>query len=89
MDGPLPTNLAECWRGLLYDRNIQTGDVYAHPVLFPLQRQAEAAEMVKVARGVSPTVVMEIGADKGGGILAWCMLPTVRRVIACEIRGTP
>jgi hypothetical protein len=33
---------------------------------------------------------MEIGADKGGGLYHWCMcLPTVRNVIACEIRGMP
>jgi hypothetical protein len=37
-----------------------------------------------------PVTVMEIGADKGGGLYHWCMcLPTVRNVIACEIRGTP
>lgn len=36
-----------------------------------------------------PKVVMEIGADKGGSLYHWCMLPTVERVIACEVRGTP
>lgn len=39
--------------------------------------------------GHGPRVVMEIGADKGGGLLHWCLLPTVRLVIACEVRGTP
>jgi hypothetical protein len=36
-----------------------------------------------------PRVVMEIGADKGGGLYHWCMMPSVRTVIASEIRGTP
>ena len=37
-----------------------------------------------------PVTVMEIGTDKGGGLYHWCMsLPTVKNVIACEIRGTP
>lgn len=37
-----------------------------------------------------PITVMEIGADKGGGLYHWCQcLPTVRHVIGCEIRGTP
>lgn len=36
-----------------------------------------------------PRTVMEIGADKGGSLYHWCMLPSVTHVIACEIRGTP
>jgi hypothetical protein len=33
--------------------------------------------------------VCELGADKGASVLHWCLLPTVRRVVACEVRGTP
>lgn len=37
-----------------------------------------------------PRTVMEIGADKGGGLYHWCKcLSTVKNVIASEIRGTP
>ena len=37
-----------------------------------------------------PVTVMEIGADKGAGVYHWAKcLPTVRNVIACEIRGLP
>lgn len=64
--------------------------VFETALFFPLQRQAELAEMMREARKVSPRVVMEIGTDKGGGLYHWCKcLPTVRYVIACEIRGCP
>lgn len=57
---------------------------------FPLQRMGEAAAMIELARPIPPRVVMEIGADKGGGVYQWCQsLPSVEMVIACEIRGTP
>lgn len=54
-----------------------------------------AAGMIESCRrchgmGCGPQTVMEIGADKGGGLWTWCKcLPTLKRVIACEIRGTP
>jgi predicted O-methyltransferase YrrM len=42
------------------------------------------------ARSYNPTTVFEIGSDKGGGLYHWCQcLPSVKQVIACEIRGTP
>jgi predicted O-methyltransferase YrrM len=64
--------------------------VFETALFFPLQRQAELAEMMREARRVSPRVVMEIGADKGGGLYHWCKcLPTVEEVVACEIRGLP
>lgn len=64
--------------------------VFERPCFFPLQRQRETARMMQIARSVKPKVVYEIGADKGGGLYHWCKsLPTVQRVIACEIRGTP
>lgn len=65
-------------------------EVFATPLFFPLQRQRELAAMMRIARSISPVTVMEIGADKGGGLYHWCKcLPTVRRVIACEIGGLP
>lgn len=57
--------------------------------LFPLQRRQELQEMLKIARRVSPKVVYEIGADKGGSLYHWCQMPTVRKVIASEIGGIP
>jgi hypothetical protein len=64
--------------------------VFETALFFPLQRQAELAEMMREARRVKPRVVMEIGTDKGGGLYHWCKcLPTVEDVIACEIRGLP
>jgi len=66
-------------------------EVFNTPMFFPLQRQAELAWMMRKARERTPRVVMEIGADKGGGLYHWCqsLAPTVERVVACEIRGTP
>ena len=65
-------------------------EVFETALFFPLQRQRELARMMQIARSISPKTVMEIGADKGGGLYHWCnSLPTVKNVIACEIRGTP
>lgn len=64
--------------------------VFATKHFFPLQRQAELKEMMAHARKSYPKTVMEIGADKGGGLYHWCQgLPSLERVIACEIRGLP
>lgn len=65
-------------------------EVFDTDLFFPLQRQRELASMIRLARTIEPKTVMEIGADKGGGLYHWCMcLPSVKNVIACEIRGTP
>lgn len=65
-------------------------DVFDTELFFPLQRKDETRVMIQAARSVNPRVVMEIGADKGGGLYHWCKsLPTVKQVIACEIRGAP
>lgn len=66
-------------------------DVYDNAgCMFPLQRKRETAYMMQTARRITPQVVMEIGADKGGGFYHWCKsLLSVRRAIACEVRGTP
>jgi predicted O-methyltransferase YrrM len=63
--------------------------IFESPLLFPLQRRNEMAEMMRTSRGTKPRVVFEIGADKGGGLYHWCKCLPVERVIACEIRGTP
>jgi hypothetical protein len=42
------------------------------PLMFPLQRPAEMELMFSAARTVNPKVVMEIGADKSGGLYHWC-----------------
>lgn len=65
-------------------------EIFSTRAFFPLQRQRELAAMMRVARSINPVVMMEIGADKGGGLYHWCKcLPTVKHVVACEIRGTP
>lgn len=65
-------------------------DVFLTAHMFPLQRQQELIQMIRLARSVEPRVVMEIGADKSGGFYHWIKcLPTVKGLIACEIRGTP
>lgn len=93
-DADFPKGMVEEWEAFLaadktppgldvYDAVFETG------LCFPLQRKAELRRMIEVARSVEPKTVMEIGADKGGGLYHWCKIPTVRNVIACEIRGTP
>jgi len=63
------------------------------PLMFPLQRPAEMVRMFAAAgvrSAVRPKVVMEIGADKSGGLYHWCRsVGKVELVIGCEIRGTP
>lgn len=89
MDAPLPTNLVPCWEEFLAEPRT-LDDLFAHPILFPLQRRREMEAMHRVARELNPQVVMEIGADKGGSVWAWLYaLPSIKAMIACEIRGTP
>lgn len=64
-------------------------EVFQRPDFFPLQRQYEMREMIRIARKVNPSTIMEIGTDKGGSLYHWCMCLNATRVIACEIRGTP
>ena len=96
MDTALPTTLAEDWRSWFTTEATRPRgldiypELFMHPVLFPLQRQREMAAMMRTASDINPTIVMEIGADKGGGFYHWIKChPGVRRAIACEIRGTP
>lgn len=97
MDAPFPEGMLEEIRTFLttVHPSLPAGldlypEMFRTSLFFPLQRQEELAEMMRLARQLKPKVVMEIGADKGGGLYHWCKcLPTVTDVIACEIRGTP
>jgi hypothetical protein len=65
-------------------------EVFDTGLFFPLQRQAEMREMIREAKRVNPRFIMEIGADKGGGIYHWCKcISGVKTIAASEIRGTP
>ena len=93
---PLPENLNQFWEEFFKSEDTRKPgediyhDVFDSPSLFPLQRRKETVRMMRTARKVAPTVVYEIGADKGGGLYHWCKcFPTLKRVIACEVRGTP
>lgn len=98
MDGPLPTNLVQEWEKFFAETHpkLERGqrsyaEIFNHPTLFPLQRRAELERMLAQANvsRVDKTI-LDIGSDKGGGIYHWCMsLEHVKRVIACEVRGTP
>jgi predicted O-methyltransferase YrrM len=89
MDEPFPSTMMEEWSRFL-EKDGTIGGLFDSPVLFPLQRKNEMIEMHKVATERSPKTIMEIGADKGGSVFAWCKcIPTLQRMIVCEIRGTP
>lgn len=64
--------------------------VFESDMMFPLQRQCELEKMMIIAQETKPETVFEIGTDKAGGLYHWIKCqPTVKNVIACEIRGTP
>lgn len=93
---PLPADLNEYFAKFFSSENTREPgediypEIFDSPVLFPLQRREELRKMMQIARKYSPKIVYEIGADKGGSLYHWCKcLSTVRRVICCEIRGTP
>lgn len=97
MDGPFPDDLLPRWEGLTSRPELLKLDpvtgvceaIFDDPLLFPLQRRREMAQMLELVAARRPRFVAEIGADKGGGLAHWAMLPTVRRVLACEVRGCP
>lgn len=88
MDADFPPGMVDEWRTFLASGKAPHA-VFDTNLCFPLQRKGELKLMLETAMSVKPVTVMEIGADKGGGLLHWCYLPTVKQVIACEIRGTP
>lgn len=95
-EAPMPLNIAPAWETFLQGDTLLRPpglgtyrEVFDHPTIFPLQRAREMQRMLEAASVYWPTTVFEIGADKGGGLYHWCKLPSVRQVIACEMRGTP
>jgi predicted O-methyltransferase YrrM len=65
-------------------------EVFETGYFFPLQRKQELRTMLQAARKVRPRTLLDIGSDKGGGLYHWCKgLPTLRKVISIEIKGTP
>lgn len=59
----------------------------AHSAGCPAEKDCPACGNKKYVGG--PATVMEIGADKGGGVWSWCHELPVHNMIACEKRGTP
>ncbi len=92
MDAPLPDNLCECWEKFLAQPHSSYEDIFEDGLLVPLQRKAELRLTFEwTLRSLpQPQTYCELGADKGPSVYAWCKhVPSLRRVIACEIRGTP
>lgn len=82
--GTWPDSLRDDWRELL---SWQEPAVW-HGGAFPLQRRRESRAMLKLCEEMDHPVIMEIGADKGGGLIGWLGLdPSV--LIAIEVRGCP
>lgn len=97
MDAPFPTEMMpyiekffiEVHPTLIPGQDLYP-EVFETSLFFPLQRKKEMRQMIRLAKSIHPKTIMEIGCDKGGGLFHWCMCcPTVERVIANEIRGTP
>lgn len=68
-------------------------DVFASKC-HPLQRRSELLAMTKLANTISPKVVLEIGASRGGGLWAWASTlfgrpNTIQRIASYEINGFP
>lgn len=97
MDAPMPLEVKEAWaRFVKVDAEWPPWmDIYPAIFedgwLFPLQRSRETQAMIAMARRIRPKVVMEIGADKGGGFYHWvkAFVPMLEAAIAIEIRGCP
>jgi predicted O-methyltransferase YrrM len=96
VDAPFPDYMLDCWKKFLADDAKRPAgqdlyqELYDTDLCFPLQRQREQISMVQIARRRKPKTVLEIGADKGGGLYCWAKcITSVERIIACEIRGLP
>lgn len=64
--------------------------IFESKLFFPLQRRRELEAMMRRCRRIAPKTVMVIGSDKGSDLFHFVKcLPSVRKAIACEIRGTP
>lgn len=95
MKGDYPDNLLQCIEEFLSTDHTRPDGLDIYPELFdtecfyPLQRKAEMERMMKIARTLQPKTVIDLGSDKGGGVWAWCKSLQPKRMISCEIRGTP
>lgn len=92
MDLPFPSGMVEEIEQFLVADKEPPGlnlypAVFATSHFFPLQRQAELKWMLEKAKDAQ--VVMEIGADKGGGLYHWCKALQPQHAVACEVRGLP
>ena len=84
--GTWPDSLRDDWRAMLAaDRPLEA---VWHGGAFPLQRRRESEAMVDLCENISHRVIMEIGADKGGGLINWLSL-SPDTMIALEVRGCP
>jgi len=88
-----PSGYGAAMRGFFQGERQEADEFIYHDIfdsiMFPLQRKRELRQMLKLASMKNPKVVGEIGADKGGSLYHWCMLPGVKRVVAIEFRGIP
>lgn len=97
MDAPFPEGMLAHWERFFSNKEQISLDpksgvceaVFQDPLIFPLQRKEEMAQMLRIASSISPRIIFEVGSDKGGSVLNWCLLPTVQVAIAAEIRGLP
>lgn len=95
MDDPFPDGMVEEIAAVLaQDGTVPAGqNLYPHvfytKMFFPLQRMREAEQMFAKARSISPRVIMEIGADKGGSLYHWAKGFDPDMLIAAEVRGLP
>jgi cephalosporin hydroxylase len=95
MDAPFPEGMVEEIEEILKQETSipNEQDLYPHifesAMVMPLQRKYEMQQMIRLARSVPHSTVMEVGADKGGSVYTWIKALQPERMIACEIRGTP
>lgn len=91
-DPPIPSGYVKQWEEFFrkkHHTDTEFNDTLFDMDLFPLQYRRELGRMLQVARTIQPKTVMEIGCDKCASLYHFCLIPSVERVIGCEIRGTP
>lgn len=90
VDSEMPEWVANSWASFLGESELRSPCGLYKTDLFPLQRRAEIERVAEILKKRSPFCVMEIGADKGGAFYHWMFsLPSVRKSICLEPRGTP
>lgn len=98
-DPPIPSEYTKEWENFFKTEHaqltpdIRKGVTLNHCLydtgLFPLQYKRELRGMMEESRKIQPKTIMEIGCDKCASLYHFCLIPSVVRVIGCEIRGTP